>query len=402
MPNDPTTPGVSVEAPSDAQGVITGVETSVTAFAGRTPTGSVNDPTVIEGFAQFERLFGGLDPDLPLTYAVRDFFQNGGTKAVILRLTQSGGSGTDQLDVPSYLGSEDEKTGIYALLKADIFNLLCIPPDTQGGDVPPVVYQAALTLCVRQKAFLIVDPPAAWTGNPQTATAKALAGFESLGLIEPDGRNGAIYFPRVKEFDPLRNGQLGTFAPCGIIAGIMASTDASEGVWRAPAGIGAAINGIAGMDVVLNDDQNGQLNPNGINCLRTFPGIGSVVWGARTLRGSDQLDDEYKYIPVRRLSLYIEQSINQGLKWTMFEANDASLWSRITFTIETFMIGLFREGAFAGTTSKDSFFVQCNAATTSQDDIDQGIVNVTVGFAPVKPAEFVVLNLQQIAGQSPE
>lgn len=201
MPNDPTTPGVSVEAPSDAQGVITGVETSVTAFAGRTPTGSVNDPTVIEGFAQFEHLFGGLDADLPLTYAVRDFFQNGGTRAVILRLTKSGGSGTDQLDVPSYLGSENEKTGIYALLKADIFNLLCIPPDTHDGDVPPVVYQAALTLCVRQKAFLIVDPPAAWTGNPQTATAKALAGFESLGLIEPDGRNGAIYFPRVKEFD---------------------------------------------------------------------------------------------------------------------------------------------------------------------------------------------------------
>jgi phage tail sheath protein FI len=380
---------------------IIGAETSVTAFVGRTPQGNVNDPTLIESFADFEHIFGGVASDLPLTYAVRDFFQNDGKKAVIVRLTKPGGSGSGTLDVPSYLGSEEEKTGIYALLNEGVvFNLLCIPPDTHGGDVPPVVYQAALTLCVRQKAFLIVDPPAAWTGKAEEATAKALAGFESLGLDEPAGRNGAIYFPRVKGFDPMRGGEVGTFVPCGIVAGIMARTDANEGVWKAPAGTGAAINGIASLDVALNDDQNGQLNSIGINCLRTFPGIGSVVWGARTLRGSDELEDEYRYISVRRLSLYIETSLNQGLQWAMFEPNDAILWANITLTVENFMTELFREGAFAGATPKDSFFVQCDATTTSPEDIVQGIVNITIGFAPVNPAEYVVLNLEQIAGQS--
>ena len=401
MPTDPTTPGVNTEKLSDSGQAITGVETSVTAFVGRTPKGNVNDPTVIKSFAGFEHNFGGLDADLPLTYAVRDFFQNGGTKSVIVRLAKAGGKEKDALDVATYLGSEDEKTGIYALLKADIFNLLCIPPDTQGGDLPPVVYQAALSLCVQQKAFLIVDSPTEWTGDAKTATAKALASFDGLGLTGPDGRNGAIYFPRVKEFDPLRNGEIGTFVSCGIVAGIMAQTDAEEGVWKAPAGISAAMNGVAGLDVVLNDDETGELNPSGINCLRNFAGIGNLVWGARTLRGSDQLADDYKYIPVRRLSLYIEKSLSVGLQWAVFEPNDETLWAMIRLSASNFMQNLFAQGAFRGARPEDSYFIQCDSTTTTPIDIEEGIVNVVIGFATVKPAEFVIIELQLIDGQTP-
>jgi uncharacterized protein len=401
MPGETDFPGVFVEE-QQAGRTIQGVDTSVAVFAGRTASGPFNEPTLVISFAEFEREFGGLVAGLPLTYAVRDFFQNGGLKALIVRLRKIGGNDIEELDIPSYLGDEDEKTGIYAVLKADIFNLFCIPPDTQGGDVPPVVYHTALTLCVQRRAFLIVDPPAAWTGDAQTATAKALAGFDGLGLDEPAGRNGALYFPRVKEFDPLRNGEQGTFVPCGIVAGIIARTDASDGVWKAPAGIDAAINGISALDVALNEDQNGSLNPLGINCLRNFHGIGNVVWGARTLRGSDQLDDQYKYVPVRRLALFIEESLRRGLQWTVFEPNDAVLWAAIRQAVDNFMVGLFRQGAFQGATIAQSFFVSCDRSTTTQADIEAGIVNVQIGFAPLRPAEFVIISLQQMAMQQPD
>ena len=314
MPDEISFPGVFVEEQGGGR-TIAGVETSIAAFVGRTALGLVNEPILVTSFAGFEREFGGLSADLPLTYAVRDFFENGGSKALIVRLTRIGGRETDELDIPSYLGNEEEKAGIYALLKADIFNLLCIPPDRQAGDVPPVVYQEALSFCVAQRAMLLVDPPAEWTGTADAAVAKTLAGLDGLGLSEPAGRNAAMYFPRVLEFDPMRNGETRKFAPCGIVAGIIARTDAQKGVWSAPAGIETAINGVAGLDVVLNDDQNGSLNSDGINCLRTFNGIGNVLWGARTLRGSDQIDDPYKYVSVRRLSLFIEESLQRGLQW---------------------------------------------------------------------------------------
>ena len=149
----------------------------------------------------------------------------------------------------------------------------------------------------------------------------------------------------------------------------------------------------------MTDPENGELNPLGINCLRALPAAGRVVWGARTLRGSDQLADEYKYIPVRRTALYIEESLYRGLKWAVFEPNDEPLWAQIRLNVGSFMHNLFRQGAFQGSSSRDAYFVRCDKETTTQNDINLGIVNVVVGFAPLKPAEFVVLKLQQIAGQ---
>jgi phage tail sheath protein FI len=247
--------------------------------------------------------------------------------------------------------------------------------------------------------MLIVDPPFAWGAAAQGAANTAAAGLSSLKLTGTGARNATLYFPRVRQADPKLEGQEDIFVPSGIVAGVMARTDAQRGVWKAPAGLDAALSGVRGLQVKLTDDENGQLNQLGINCLRTFPVAGSVVWGARTLRGADQLADEYKYVSVRRTALFIEESLYRGTQWVVFEPNDEPLWAQIRLNIGAFMHNLFRQGAFQGTTPQDAYFVKCDKETTTQNDIDRGIVNILVGFAPLKPAEFVVIKIQQIAGQ---
>ncbi|MBD0372200.1 MAG: phage tail sheath family protein [Pyrinomonadaceae bacterium] len=306
---------------------------------------------------------------------------------------------SQSLDTATYQGSPNDKTGIFALDSTDLFNLLCIPPDTRDGDTDKSVYQSALAYCEKRRAMLIVDPPAAWSANKAIAAAAAVKGIDTLGLTGTQARNGAIFFPRVIQADPGREGQLDTFVPCGIIAGVMARTDTQRGVWKAPAGIDAAMNGIQGLDVNLSDAENGMLNPIGINCLRSFPIFGRVVWGARTLRGADIAADEYKYIPVRRTALFIEESLFRGLKWVVFEPNDEPLWAQIRLNVGAFMQNLFRQGAFQGKSPREAYFVKCDKETTTQNDINLGIVNVVVGFAPLKPAEFVIIKIQQMAGQ---
>jgi phage tail sheath protein FI len=247
--------------------------------------------------------------------------------------------------------------------------------------------------------MLIVDPPAAWSANKERAATLARDGLGALGLSGTDARNAALYFPRIVKADPNREGQSDTFVPCGVVAGVMARIDAQRGVWKAPAGLDAALNGIQGLEVNLNDAENGMLNPLGINSLRSFPVNGRVIWGARTLRGADQLADEYKYIPIRRLALYIEESLYRGTQWVVFEPNDEPLWAQIRLNVGAFMQNLFRQGAFQGKTPQEAYFVKCDKETTTQNDINLGIVNIVVGFAPLKPAEFVIIRLQQMAGQ---
>jgi phage tail sheath protein FI len=157
--------------------------------------------------------------------------------------------------------------------------------------------------------------------------------------------------------------------------------------------------GVPQLSVPLTDAENGELNPLGINCLRALPPAGRVVWGARTLQGDNRLASEWKYIPVRRTALFIEESLFRGLKWAVFEPNDEPLWAQIRLNAGSFMHSLFRQGAFQGATPREAYFVKCDKETTTQSDIDSGIVNVVVGFAPLKPAEFVVIKIQQIAGQ---
>ena len=301
------------------------------------------------------------------------------------------------LDDPTYRGSRAAKSGFYALENTDIFNLLCIPPPSVDSDTPITVYQEALPYCVERRAMLLLDPPGDWM-SAADITASNEQKLTDLNLTGPDTRNAAIYFPRVLEADPLRGGQIASFVPCGIVAGVMSQTDAQRGVWKAPAGLDASLNGTMGLAVPMTNGENGLLNPLGINCLRTFPIFGSVVWGARTLRGADEVADDYKYIPVRRLALFIEESLRRDTKWIVFEPNDEPLWAQIRLNVGAFMHDLFRQGAFEGDTPSKAYFVKCDGESTTQNDIDHGIVNIIVGFAPLKPAEFVVIQLQQIAG----
>jgi uncharacterized protein len=520
-------PGVYVQELQSGVRTIVGVPTSITAFVGRAPRGPVNEPVMVTSFGDYERTFGGLHVNSTMSYAVRDFFLNGGGQAVIVRLARSavhsrnsdlnleaaspgvwgndmtytvdvkgiiddvasrykdltredlfnltvygspeegsvekfinvtvkanggsrrldrvleaesnlvrvqteggnpvlvtgkpavskveedpsdpkmdpaqyrkftGGIDSEQLTDTEVIGSREQKTGIYALEKADLFNILCIPPDTREGDVSPEILAEALKYCVERRAILIVDPPFAWADPQETAAARAKAGVDDLGVSGTAARNAMLYFPRVVQADPLHENQTDVFPACGIVAGIMARTDATRGVWKAPAGLDATLNGIRGLQANLTDAENGQLNPIAINCLRMFPTIGSVLWGARTMRGADQLADDYKYLPVRRLALYIEETLYRSTKWAVFEPNDEPLWSQLRLNIGTFMHDLFRQGAFQGQKPSDAYFVQCDSTTTTQSDINKGIVNIMVGFAPLKPAEFVVIYLQQMAG----
>lgn len=290
-------------------------------------------------------------------------------------------------------GMEGAKTGLYALEKADIFNLLCIPPiNLLDGDTPSGLVDSAAAYCARRRAFLIIDPPSTWA-TKEAAKSGIAAGVGSTS------KNAAVFFPRLRQPNPLRDFQIETFAPCGAVAGVFARTDSSRGVWKAPAGQDATLVGVPDLSVPLTDAENGELNPLGVNCLRTLPAAGRVIWGARTRVGDDRLANEWKYTPVRRTALYIEESLYRGTQWAVFEPNDEPLWSSLRLNIGAFMHNLFRQGAFQGREPREAYLVKCDKDTTTQNDINLGIVNIVVGFAPLKPAEFVIIKIQQLAGQ---
>ncbi|MDF2867151.1 MAG: hypothetical protein K0S11_621 [Gammaproteobacteria bacterium] len=312
------------------------------------------------------------------------------------------GNDGDSLDDKVILGKASDKTGLYALDQTNIFNLLCIPPykAVDGADrdnsIDDVVITNAAQYCLRRRAFLLLDPPASWKSKD-----KAKSGIDSLAAAVGDaGKNAAVFYPRIMQPDPLQNNQLVEFSPCGAIAGSVARIDAQRGIWKAPAGLEANLNGVTQLSNTLTDQENGELHPLGINCLRFMPGVGSVVWGARTVQGNDMLGSEWKYIPIRRMALYIEESVYRGLLWVVHEPNDESLWRQISLNLDSFMNGLFRQGAFQGRTKNEAYFIKCDKETTTADDVARGIVNIKLGFAPLKPAEFVVVKLQQIAGQT--
>ena len=294
---------------------------------------------------------------------------------------------------------EARKWGLFALEQADLFNLLCIPPylvGDNGGDIDVDLVSAAAAYCEKRRAMLLVDPPSDWIDKDSAVNKFTDPSIDNVGTRS---KNAAIFFPRLKQPDILHNNQVGTFVPCGVMAGIFARTDAQRGVWKAPAGLEASLVGVPQLSVNLTDAENGDLNQLGVNCLRSFPIYGRVAWGSRTLRGADQFADEYKYIPVRRTALFIEESLYRGTQWVVFEPNDEPLWAQIRLNVGAFMHNLFRQGAFQGQTPRDAYLVKCDSETTTQNDINLGIVNILVAFAPLKPAEFVIIQIQQLAGQ---
>ncbi|MGI5526065.1 phage tail sheath family protein [Streptomyces syringium] len=291
------------------------------------------------------------------------------------------------------IGSEAGKTGINALREVQDVNLLILPEVAgyTNVDDAATVLSAAVALCQEKRMFLVADAPAAWRSID--AARAGLPMFESV-----PGTHAALYFPHLEMVD-LVTGRLRAFPPSGAVAGVMARTDSERGVWKAPAGTEARLAGVRALTVPMTDRENGLLNPVALNCLRSFPVVGPVIWGARTLAGADVLASQWKYVPVRRLALMLEESLYRGTKWVVFEPNDERLWSQIRLNIGAFLHTLFQQGAFQGTAAREAYFVKCDKDTTTQDDINRGVVNVVVGFAPLKPAEFVIVKIEQMAGQ---
>jgi hypothetical protein len=489
-------PGVYIEEIPSGVRTITGVATSIALFLGWAPRGSTDRATRITNFSDYQRAYGGLDRRTLLGHAVKQFFDNGGSDAYIVRLVGAGAGAAsvaiDQLTVtasspglwgdsyriritqraapdnarfklevldhdnndavvesfenlsmdaadPRFAesainersnfitvavaanttppnGTSDLAGGADGTLltpgtgaahsdfhnaltasfgvgtitdRIDIFNLVCVP-----GETDPATLATLQGHCHDRRAFLIIDP------DP-TATVASVAATAAPTLIGSNGLNSAIFFPWVRAPDPLQQGALTNFPPCGFVAGVFARTDGTRGVWKAPAGSDASINGATGLAITMSDAENGQLNPLAINCLRTLPVYGNVVWGARTLNGQNDRGDEYKYIPVRRMALFLEETLYRATQWVVFEPNDEPLWAQIRLNIGAFLQGLFRQGAFQGRTPREAYFVKCDSETTTQAEINLGIVNIFVGFAPLKPAEFVIIKLQQIAGDIP-
>ncbi|NIM94489.1 MAG: phage tail protein [Anaerolineales bacterium] len=307
-----------------------------------------------------------------------------------------GGKNGNLPDAKAIIGSQNDKTGLYALEDVDIFNILCIPITTNLSDSEAAqVSTKAIEYCEERRAFYILDVPHKDKTRDEVPEIKTWLN-QNAGLRH---KNAALYYPRPMIADPLNEYRMRLVAPSGTIAGLYARTDAERGVWKAPAGTDAGLRGVQKLEYLLTDAENGTLNPLAINCLRNLPVYGRICWGARTLDGSDQQASEWKYIPVRRVALFLEETLYRNLKWVVFEPNDEPLWAQIRLNVGAFMHSLFRQGAFQGTKPKDAYFVKCDSETTTQNDINLGIVNIIVGFAPLKPAEFVIIKIQQIAGQ---
>ena len=484
MTNRYTTPGTYIEEVTIPQTIV-GVDTGTTAFVGRAARGPVDTPTLITSFPDFERLFGGLWLKSDLGYSVRDFFEQGGRRAVVVRaylpapndvatLTFGRGSSrlvleatspgvwgsklettidplprnrfdltvTDRgtglietftglslaassprrvdraleesplvrarLPLPSTLpprlspvtvtaaggndgrfgpsaylgpGMKESGRGIYALDKADLVNLIVLPPYSTTTGVSRRVLAAAIAHATKRRAMVILDPPSTWH-----TVSDAMAG--ATRFLET--RDATLYFPRLSRADPMRGGRVRDFAPSGAVAGMLARLDLNQGVWRSPAGGNATLSGVTPTIPLTKPDLD-LLNPVGINGIRALPGRGTVVWGARTRGGAG--DAEWKYVNMRRLALFIEESIRRGLEWAVFEPNNQRLWARVRSQADDFLLSVFVQGALPANRPEDAFFVRCGPDTMTQNDIDNGRLIVLIGIAPIRPAEFVVLRI---------
>ncbi|WP_437942641.1 phage tail sheath family protein [Sorangium sp. So ce341] len=290
------------------------------------------------------------------------------------------------LTLTDYVGDAASRTGLHALDGVDV-NLVALP-----GKNDPAFISAGIAYCdQRGDCFFLADGPGSTDAKFEIQTSEAKQFVEGLPARS---NNAAMYFPWIRVPDPVGAGKNPTrfVPPSGHVAGIFARTDVTRGVWKAPAGIEAVVTGALDLQgrPLVDADQD-LLNPASLNCLRKFSGTGIVTWGARTLAS----DPEWRYVPVRRMALFLKESLRRGLKWAVFEPNDQELWDQIRTNITSFMLGLFRQGAFQGATPDEAFRVVCDRSTNPQDKVDAGIVTAQVAFAPLKPAEFVVIEISQ-------
>jgi hypothetical protein len=382
------------------------------------PDGPLNEPVLATSWNEFRMVFGGPDPDFPFGArpsvagaAMYQFFAGGGPMAYAVGLAVSSADELAsailaQVPAPSSSSVLDQVWG-------DACNLLCIPdlPFLSSAEQAPVI-MAAQRFCKARLAFLIVDPPPpsaaitnAWLpGTDAVAidnigTSAGLARLRGWAgqLVNPDCDASAAYYPWVQVPDPFGHSAPRYVPPSGTMAGAYAYKDTSVGVWRAPAGMSVALRSVTGLaDPAVNQAAGATLPGLGVNSLRSFSGV-NYPWGALTL-ASAGADSPFRYLTTRRLTDYIQQSLRQSLRWTAFEPNGPALWSSVTDATYAFLLALWKEGALIGSGPANAFTVSCNAGTTSAADIKAGIVNLSVGIAPDRPAQFITFTIALRAG----
>ncbi|SNY52263.1 Phage tail sheath protein FI [Arsukibacterium tuosuense] len=373
-------PGVYVNETPVVVKSVTAAATTRVAFIGSADSGPLAKPVLIASFADYQQQFQDPEQDAatipdPMTQAVMAFFGNGGKSAYICRVTDNNYQAFYQDVLCNYRD----------------FSLIVLPGQYWGNTTSKAAIMATLTFCqqVRHCMVLLDMAPG------QQLHSKASVNATKL----PTSSYAAVYYPWLMMANPLHHATTNPaapktllIAPSAVAAAVFVKTDNKYGVWKAPAGVSAKIAGVSGLEFNVDDDSQQQLNPLGINCIRTLPRLGTVVWGARTL--ASQTDPEWRYISVRRTAIFLEQSIIQSLQWAVFEPNDRPLWQTVRLNISNFLVTLFRAGAMQGTTQKEAFFVRCGLhETMNQQDLDQQQLVIELGFAPVKPAEFVVLRI---------
>jgi len=355
---------------------IEGVGTNVAAFVGLAEDGPFETPETFDSWGTDEdELFDRLRARSQ-GRALRSFFDNGGATAVAIQVEDA--------------GVRAVRSGLAALDEVDLVNLLVLPAESAGHEDAREIIAEAVAFCERRRAMLIVDPPPSWTGAEAMAAALSDGAAAAVGTASS---NAALYAPRLRHAGPARGDPNGAFPASGAVAGVIARTDAAQGVWTAPAGQESEVLG-ADLEFELEQDDVREFGARGVNALRTFPGRRPIVWGARTLAAGSPDAGEWKYVPVRRMALFLEASIERGLAWTVFEPNDEPLWQEVRESVGAFLHDLFRASAFHGHSAAEAYFVRCGRDTTTQEDLDVGELVVLVGFAPIRPAEFVVLRIR--------
>ncbi|HET7759009.1 MAG TPA: phage tail sheath C-terminal domain-containing protein [Gaiellaceae bacterium] len=341
---------------------IDGVATGTTALVGHAPQGPAEQPTLVTSSAEYERTFGGPQAGHDLLLGVKLFFDNGGHRAWVVRL-----AGPTQAAVGHALASLDP---------IDEFRLLCLP-GLYGGPA----HRAAAAYARTRRALYVAEP-----SGTKAATLAAVGSIRAA-----DGGHAAVWFPRIVVPDPLQPGATTRFGSSAAVAGLLARTDIQRGVWAFPEGPLQAMTGLA---TAIDPHGAALLRRDGVNALRWLPGRGFRSWGARTVGGGRDSGEEWKYVPVRRLALYLEESIDRALGWAALEPNDEPTWTLIRAAVAAFLAQTARVPAFAGANAEESYFVRCGLETTTQRDIENGVVIIEVGFAPLRPAEFVVFRIR--------
>lgn len=392
-------PGVRVDedVDEDAAGPrpIEGVDTAVAAFVGVSGRGPSDAPTLVTAWEEFVTTFGGEVDGSYLARSVHAYLQNGGSRCYVVRVGGDGGPAAvpwSRLSADDFVGDVAGHRGIAGLEAVDEVTVLCVPDlmaAHQRGAVDleavRAVQLAMIAHCERTgDRMALVDPPPGLDADGVQAWRADGAGYDSA--------HAALYWPWVEVRDPLGGGTTGFVPPGGPVAGVWARNDAARGVHEAPANEG--VLGALSLEATITRDDQERLNPLGINCLRSFPARGIVVWGARTLSS----DPQWRYLNVRRLITYLEESILAGTAWSVFEPNGPALWARLRETVGSFLADEWRRGALAGATPRQAFYVRCDAETNPPGAVDAGQVSCEVGVAPQRPAEFVVFRTTQLSG----